>query len=108
MLLGFAPRFGTIAPRLTRNLVSKISLHEVPKPRVFPPVASDRKSLQINTPHEFLTVIGRSCHEKIEPESWNIFWKTTRYDLKKAGLGVKERRYYSRLVVRFSGVLTFG
>jgi len=64
--------------------------------------------LQINTPQEFLTVIGRSCHEKLEPESWDTFWKTTRNDLKKAGLGVKERRYDSCLVGRFSGILTLG
>jgi len=108
MLVGFAPRLGTIAPRLTRNLVSRTTLREVPKPHVLPPVISDRKPLQINTPQEFLTAIGRSCHEKLEPESWDVFWKSTRNDLKKSGLGVKERRYYSCLVDRFSGVLTFG
>ena len=108
MLLSFAPCLGTIAPRLIRNIVSRAALREAPKPRVLPSVVSDRKPLQIKTPHEFLTVIGRSCHEKIEPESWDVFWKTTRFDLKKAGLGVKERRYYSCLVGRFSGILTFG
>jgi len=108
MPMGFAPRLGTIASRLTRNIVSRTTLREVPKPHVLPPIISDRKPLQISTPQEFLTVIGRSCHEKLEPESWDTFWKTTRNDLKKAGLGVKERRYYSCLVGRFSGILTLG
>lgn len=108
MPLGFGPCLDAMAPRLTRTLVNRAALREVPKPRVFPPVATN-PAWQISTPREFLTVIGRSCQEKIEPESWDAFWRTTRHDMKKAGLGAKERRYCSHLAsLAISGALTSG
>lgn len=92
---GFAPRLCPSTPRLTRSIVNKTALRPVPSPRVFPqpPDRPNASPLKISTPQDFLKAIGRSSEEKLEPESWEAFWKTSGQDMRKAGLAVKDRRH---------------
>lgn len=93
--LGFGPRLSASLPSLTRTIVNKAALRPVPPPRVFPPPPENPHAspLKISTPQEFLKAVGRSSEEKMEPESWEAFWKTSGQDMRKAGLAVRDRRY---------------
>ncbi|KAF9221612.1 hypothetical protein BS17DRAFT_737406 [Gyrodon lividus] len=56
--------------------------------RPVPPTRGD-----INTPRDFLRAIGRSAETKVSIDNWDAFWRTAGYDLRKAGLAVKDRRH---------------
>jgi hypothetical protein len=60
-------------------------LHIVPRPRD-----------NINSPADFLGAIGRSMATKLTVQKWEEFWAMSRDELKKAGVGVKDRRYVYR------------
>ncbi|KAF9454804.1 hypothetical protein P691DRAFT_804164 [Macrolepiota fuliginosa MF-IS2] len=91
----FGPRLSTSVPRLTRTIVNRTALRPAPPPRAFPPPPDKPNALPLNisTPQEFLKSIGRSSEGKVEPESWEAFWKTSGHDMRKAGLAVRDRRY---------------
>ncbi|PIL22517.1 hypothetical protein GSI_15206 [Ganoderma sinense ZZ0214-1] len=53
-----------------------------------------RSRVGIRTPEAFLKAIGRSCETKLTGvQSWSQLWQTDGFQLKKAGLGVRDRRY---------------
>jgi len=55
------------------------------------PVPPPRGS--IDTPTAFLTAIGRSCETKLKISEWPELWQMGGAGMKKAGVGVKDRRY---------------
>ncbi|KAI0754992.1 hypothetical protein C8Q80DRAFT_402785 [Daedaleopsis nitida] len=77
-----AARLQTFFPSLTRSAVNRALQRPPPPPRG-----------NISTPEQFLKAIGRSSDTKLSPESWEELWQTNGYALKKAGLGVRDRRY---------------
>ncbi|RDX53278.1 hypothetical protein OH76DRAFT_1399165 [Lentinus brumalis] len=82
MSLRLAARLQSSLPSLTRAVVNKAAQRPVPPPRG-----------NITSPQDFLKAIGRSAENKLSPESWEQLWHTDGFQLKKAGLGVSERRY---------------
>ncbi|KAJ3566111.1 hypothetical protein NP233_g7201 [Leucocoprinus birnbaumii] len=88
-------RITLAVPKLMRSYVNKTALRPIPKPRVFPAIPDNPKStpLHVLSVRQFLTAIGRSSRQKLKPESWEAFWKTSGHEMKKAGLAVKDRRY---------------
>ncbi|TFK70406.1 hypothetical protein BDN72DRAFT_818920 [Pluteus cervinus] len=75
-------RIWTAVPQLCRGVANRAALRPVPPPRE-----------SIASPQDFLKAIGRSSETKLQIENWDAFWKTSGYDLKKAGLAVRDRRY---------------
>ncbi len=47
----------------------------------------------IKTAEDFLKALGRSSESKLSVESWEELWQTNSFALKKAGVGVQDRRY---------------
>ncbi|KAI0720456.1 IGR protein motif-domain-containing protein [Cerioporus squamosus] len=82
MSISLVARLRPFLPSLTRSVVNKAAQRPVPPPRG-----------NITTPEDFLKAIGRSSENKLSPESWEQLWHTDGSQLKKAGLGVSERRY---------------
>ncbi|RPD62381.1 hypothetical protein L226DRAFT_611040 [Lentinus tigrinus ALCF2SS1-7] len=82
MSIRLAARLQPLVPSLTRSVVHRAAQRPVPPPRG-----------KITTPEDFLKAIGRSSESKLSPESWEQLWHTDGYQLKKAGLGVQDRRY---------------
>ncbi|TFK89577.1 hypothetical protein K466DRAFT_644910 [Polyporus arcularius HHB13444] len=82
MSLRLAARLQSSLPSLTRAVANKAAQRPVPPPRG-----------NITSPQDFLKAIGRSAENKLSPESWEQLWHTDGFQLKKAGLGVSERRY---------------
>ncbi|TBU46340.1 IGR protein motif-domain-containing protein [Dichomitus squalens] len=69
---------------LTRSIVNRSANRPPPKPRAG----------NITTPEAFLKAIGRSSETKLTGvESWEQLWHTNGYQMKKAGLSVRDRRY---------------
>ena len=46
----------------------------------------------IHGPADFLKAIGRESEKKLQIHEWDQLWQTDRIAMKKAGLGVKDRR----------------
>ncbi|KAI0004523.1 IGR protein motif-domain-containing protein [Russula compacta] len=65
-----------------RTFQNRALLRSVPPPRG-----------DISTPESFLKAIGRGCETKISFDTWDNLWRTNGLALKKAGLGVRDRRY---------------
>lgn len=86
-LVPFTSQLFSLAPRLCRGFVNRAASRPIPPPNVTPGTES------IANPRDFLKAIGRSSETKVQTEKWEDFWKTTGIDLKKAGLGVRDRRY---------------
>ncbi|RDB17845.1 Protein FYV4, mitochondrial [Hypsizygus marmoreus] len=80
--LGSTSRLRVAVPSLARSLVNRAATRPIPSPRG--PIA---------TPSDFLKAIGRSSDTKVTVETWEQLWKTSGHDLKKSGLGVRDRRY---------------
>ncbi|KAF8644425.1 hypothetical protein AX16_008484 [Volvariella volvacea WC 439] len=78
-------RICALLPQVSRRtLVNRAALRSAPEPR---------PTVPITTPAEFLKAIGRDSESKLQIEGWEEFWKTDGQAMKKAGVGVKERRY---------------
>ncbi|KAF8644424.1 hypothetical protein AX16_008484 [Volvariella volvacea WC 439] len=103
-------RICALLPQVSRRtLVNRAALRSAPEPRptgILPPFAlrlaaktqdgqqtSVINTVPITTPAEFLKAIGRDSESKLQIEGWEEFWKTDGQAMKKAGVGVKERRY---------------
>ncbi|KAN0087590.1 hypothetical protein V8E55_006211 [Tylopilus felleus] len=71
-----------VTQTFVRSFQNKATLRPVPLPQG-----------DITTPQAFLSAIGRSAETKVTIDSWDAFWHTSGYDLKKAGVAVKDRRY---------------
>ncbi|KAF8551679.1 hypothetical protein OG21DRAFT_1478026 [Imleria badia] len=71
-----------VTQTFVRSIQNKAALRPVPLPQG-----------DITTPQAFLSAIGRSADTKVTIDSWDAFWHTSGYDLKKAGVAVKDRRY---------------
>ncbi|KAJ4481984.1 IGR protein motif-domain-containing protein [Lentinula aciculospora] len=87
---GFRPCSTILFPFLTRSLVNRALTKPIP-PATVGTIHLDA----IVTPNDFLKSIGRSMETKMTsvPESWDDFWRTSGLDMRKAGLGVRDRRY---------------
>ncbi|KAJ3817828.1 IGR protein motif-domain-containing protein [Lentinula raphanica] len=74
----------TFLPSLNRTFVNRALTKPIPP-----------TNETITTPNDFLKNIGRSMDTKLSPvpESWDDFWRMSGLDLRKAGMGVKDRRY---------------
>ena len=90
-----------VTQTFVRSFQNKATLRPVPPPqgivsarRINFRVRADGSGLlgDITTPQAFLSAIGRSAETKVTIDSWDAFWHTSGYDLKKAGLAVKDRR----------------
>ncbi|OBZ71430.1 hypothetical protein A0H81_08403, partial [Grifola frondosa] len=80
--------FSLRAP-LSRSLQNKAALRPCPPPRVLVnPVLGS-----IAEPADFFKAIGRGTQTKISVETWRMLFELQRDQLKKAGLGVKDRKY---------------
>lgn len=107
MSLRLAARLQSSLPSLTRAVANKAAQRPVPPPRGMPalltlvpsPSTLTRTNAatlgNITSPQDFLKAIGRSAENKLSPESWEQLWHTDGFQLKKAGLGVSERRCVS-------------
>ncbi|KAI1789639.1 IGR protein motif-domain-containing protein [Ganoderma leucocontextum] len=83
MTMRLAARIQPFLPSLTRSVVNRSAQHSTPPARA-----------GIRTPEAFLKAIGRSCETKLTGvQSWSQLWQTNSFQLKKAGLGVRDRRY---------------
>ncbi|KAH0832075.1 hypothetical protein J3R83DRAFT_12983 [Lanmaoa asiatica] len=90
--------FRRITQTFVRYFQNKAALRLVPPPQGI--VSARRINLradgcdlgEITTPQAFLSAIGRSAETKVSIDSWEAFWHTSGYDLKKAGVAVKDRR----------------
>jgi hypothetical protein len=51
----------------------------------------------IKSPGDFLKAIGRESEVKLQVQEWDKLWQTDGVTMKKAGLGVRDRRYASKL-----------
>ncbi|KIK57185.1 hypothetical protein GYMLUDRAFT_763299 [Collybiopsis luxurians FD-317 M1] len=80
----FRPCSTSFLPSLTRTLVNRALNKPIPSP-----------TEDIVTPKDFLNKIGRDIQSKMSfaPESWDDFWRLSGLDMRKAGMGVKDRRY---------------
>ncbi|KAF8526159.1 hypothetical protein JB92DRAFT_1190612 [Gautieria morchelliformis] len=56
------------------------------------PVPSPRVG-SIQSPTDLLASFGRSCETKLKVESWDELWKMGGAGMRRAGVGVKDRRY---------------
>lgn len=88
-----------VTQTFVRSFQNKAVLKPVPPPQGI--VYASRVNLgadesdvlgDITTPQAFLSAIGRSAETKVSIDSWDAFWRTSGYDLKKAGVAVKDRR----------------
>lgn len=88
-----------ISQTFVRSFQNKAALRPVPPPQGT--VSTCRMSLgadggdllgDITTPQAFLSAIGRFTQTKISIDSWEAFWCTSGYDLKRAGVAVRDRR----------------
>jgi len=101
MLSGPSSRLCSAIPSLARSVFNRAATRPVPPPQGIhlpPPASPNALTLQhgtdtIATPGDFLKAIGRSSETKVTVEKWEDFWKTSGHDLKKSGLGVRDRRY---------------
>ena len=103
MSLRLAARLQTAFPSLARTVVNRAAQRPPPVPRGAPAVRAVKllRSLtwttaftsgNIKTAEDFLKAIGRSSDTKLSVESWEELWQTNGFALKKAGLGVRDRR----------------
>ncbi|KAM5533472.1 hypothetical protein V8D89_012910 [Ganoderma adspersum] len=91
MSTSLAARIRPFLPSLTRSIVNRSAQRSAPLP-----------CPGIRTPEAFLKAIGRSCETKLTSvQSWNQLWETNGFQLKKAGLGVRDRRYILWSMERF-------
>ena len=89
-----------VTQTFARSFQNKAALRPVPPPqgivsarRINLRVRADGSDLgDITTPQAFLSAVGRSAETKVTIDSWDAFWHTSGYDLKKAGVAVKDRR----------------
>jgi hypothetical protein len=89
-----------VTQTFVRSFQNKAALRPVPAPQGI--VSARRSNLRvcadgsdlgdITTPQAFLSAVGRSAETKVTIDSWDAFWHTSGYDLKKAGITVKDRR----------------
>ncbi|KAI0712145.1 hypothetical protein C8Q76DRAFT_768873 [Earliella scabrosa] len=82
MSLRLAARLQSVFPSLARTVVNRAAQRPPPPPRG-----------NITDAEAFLKAIGRSSETKLSVESWQELWQTNGFALKKAGLGVRDRRY---------------
>ncbi|KAF8842189.1 hypothetical protein BDN67DRAFT_926886 [Paxillus ammoniavirescens] len=82
MSFSLQPSLRRVSQSFVRSFLDRAALRPVPPPRG-----------DITTPRDFLKAIGRSTETKVSIDSWDAFWHTAGYDLRKAGLAVKDRRY---------------
>ncbi|KAF8195483.1 hypothetical protein BJ912DRAFT_847285 [Pholiota molesta] len=84
-------------PSLTRSLSTRVR-PVVPKPLT---PETHRWGLgpnsvpapEIRTPEAFLKSIGRAAETKLSAGSWEELWKMDGQAMKKAGVGIRDRRY---------------
>jgi len=81
-LRGFTGLLDRLIPSSARSLQTKATTRPIPPP-----------TDQISTPKDFLSAIGRSSEKKLSFDTWEALWKVDRYDMKKAGVSVQDRRY---------------
>ncbi|KAF8967061.1 hypothetical protein BDZ97DRAFT_1804971 [Flammula alnicola] len=105
MSMSFTSLQRLVAPRLhtlfTRSFSQVPSLQKrIPKPldpATFRsgsgPHAAAFPVQPIRTAEDFLKSIGRSSETKLTASSWEELWKMDGRAMKKAGLGVRDRRY---------------
>lgn len=96
----------TAIPQFTRSIVNRAALRPVPAPRGnIPGTCGSVASMNsyayttvtgdIATASDFLKAIGRSAETKVTVESWDELWKLNGPTLRKAGLGIRDRRCVS-------------
>ena len=87
-----------VGQTFVRSFQNQAALRPVPSPQGVAaafetsPGADGSDVGDITTPQAFLRAIGRSADKKVSIDSWDAFWHTSGYDLKKAGVAVKDRR----------------
>jgi hypothetical protein len=102
-LRGCAGFFDRLVPSLVRRLQTKAASRPVP-PHTGD-VCSHRTTSEssllflmpfltdtILTPNDFLKAIGRSSEKKLSFSVWEDLWRVDRYQMKKAGVSVRDRR----------------
>ncbi|KIK77435.1 hypothetical protein PAXRUDRAFT_378003 [Paxillus rubicundulus Ve08.2h10] len=82
MSFSLRPSLRRVSQTFVRSFQDRAALRPIPPPQG-----------DITTPRDFLRAIGRSAETKVSIDSWDAFWHTGGYDLRKAGLAVKDRRY---------------
>jgi hypothetical protein len=99
MSFSLQPSLRRVSQTFVRSFLDRAALRPVPPPRGIPFItkidfqANGCVPGDITTPRDFLRAIGRSTETKVSIDSWDAFWHTAGYDLRKAGLAVKDRRY---------------
>ena len=99
----FTGLLDSLVPSLVRSLQTKATIRPVPpptgdawsqQPDVRKLTAVSRVILidPISTPKDFLTAIGRSSEKKLSFNTWEALWNVSRYEMKKAGVSVRDRR----------------